>query len=70
MYENMKATIKDVMDRGTVDIDQINDERAIKALRKWTNEFTRHQHPTVIEVYNSLPNLVKYSFYSQINCYF
>ncbi|KAI3698925.1 hypothetical protein L2E82_42848 [Cichorium intybus] len=50
MYENMKATIKDVMDRGTVDIDQINGDRMIKALSKWSTGFTRHQHPTVIEV--------------------
>lgn len=50
MYEIMKSTIKDVMDKGTIDIDQFNDDRTIKALNKWTNGCTRHQHPTVIEV--------------------
>ncbi|KAL4569579.1 hypothetical protein LXL04_025220 [Taraxacum kok-saghyz] len=50
MYENMKATIKNVMDRGVVDIDQIYEDRAIKALSKWKNGVTSHQHPTVIEV--------------------
>ncbi|KAI3518122.1 hypothetical protein L1887_06523 [Cichorium endivia] len=55
MYENMKSTIKDVMDKGTIDIDQFNDDRTIKALNKWTDGCTRHQHPTVIEVYTYSP---------------
>lgn len=50
MYENMKSTIKDVMEKGTIDVEQFNDDRTIKALTKWTSRFTRHQHPTVIEV--------------------
>ncbi|XP_023745657.1 cellulose synthase-like protein G3 [Lactuca sativa] len=50
MYETMKTTIKDVMDKGAVDVEQFDDDRTIKALNKWTSGFTRHQHPTVIEV--------------------
>lgn len=54
MYKNIKLRIQDVLDRGTVDVDQINNARMINAFSKWTPEFTRHQHPTVIEVYTSL----------------
>ncbi|KVH95318.1 Cellulose synthase [Cynara cardunculus var. scolymus] len=50
MFEKMKDTIQNVVDRGTIDEDEINDDPAIKAFAKWTREFTRHQHPTIIEV--------------------
>ncbi|KAL4570641.1 hypothetical protein LXL04_026300 [Taraxacum kok-saghyz] len=50
MYENMKATVGKAVDRGTVDLDQLSCDRTIEAFRKWTPGFTRHDHPTVIEV--------------------
>ncbi|KAL8266671.1 hypothetical protein R6Q59_004015 [Mikania micrantha] len=50
MYEDMKMRIQCVMDQGTISLDQIKDDRKIKAFRKWTTGFTRQQHPTVIEV--------------------
>ncbi|XP_071703795.1 cellulose synthase-like protein G3 [Rutidosis leptorrhynchoides] len=49
MYENMKATIQNVMDRGIIDVGQISHNK-VKVFSKWTPLFTRQQHPTVIEV--------------------
>ncbi|XP_023746132.1 cellulose synthase-like protein G2 [Lactuca sativa] len=50
MYKNMRATVKKVIDRGTIDLDQMNCDRTIKAFSKWTPGFTRHDHPAVIEI--------------------
>ncbi|KAI3710653.1 hypothetical protein L2E82_40442 [Cichorium intybus] len=50
MYNEMKATIKNAVDRGAFDPDQMNHDHTIKAFSKWTPGFTRHDHPTVIEV--------------------
>ncbi|KAI3727753.1 hypothetical protein L6452_16373 [Arctium lappa] len=72
MFEKMKATIQNVVDRGTVDQDEINDDPAFKSFTKWTHEFTRHQHPTVIEILlksnedkdvtdHYMPNLIYFS---------
>ncbi|XP_024995489.1 cellulose synthase-like protein G2 [Cynara cardunculus var. scolymus] len=72
MFEKMKDTIQNVVDRGTIDEDEINDDPAIKAFAKWTREFTRHQHPTIIEVLlkndvdkdvkgHDMPNLIYFS---------
>lgn len=51
MYEEMKATIEGVVDQGSINVDQLIDDRMVKAFSKWTPEFSRHQHPTVVEVF-------------------
>ncbi|XP_006343827.1 cellulose synthase-like protein G3 [Solanum tuberosum] len=51
MYENMKKRIEEVIERGKVDEDYINNEEELQAFTKfWTPEFTRHNHPSIIQV--------------------
>ncbi|XP_065858307.1 cellulose synthase-like protein G3 [Euphorbia lathyris] len=70
MYESMKLKIEKVVERGKVEEEYINgDEEKQKAFNKWTHNFTRHHHPTVIQVLldgckdkdmneRSMPNLI------------
>ena len=51
MYEEMKATIEGVVDQGSINVDQLIDDRMVKAFSKWTPDFTSHQHPSVVEVF-------------------
>ncbi|PWA83039.1 cellulose synthase, nucleotide-diphospho-sugar transferase [Artemisia annua] len=50
MYAKMKATIEGVVDQGSINVDQLIDDRMVKAFSKWNPGFTCHQHPTVVEV--------------------
>lgn len=51
MYEEMKATIEGVVNQGSINVDQLIDDRTVKAFSKWTADFTSQQHPTVVEVF-------------------
>ncbi|CAL8157700.1 unnamed protein product [Prunus armeniaca] len=69
MYKRMKARVKNVIERGKVAQEYITGEEEIQAFSKWTEEFTRQDHPTVIQVLlesnkdkditgNLMPNLI------------
>ncbi|CAL9030454.1 unnamed protein product [Prunus brigantina] len=70
MYQGMKVMVNNVIERGKVGDDQyITGERERLAFRKWTDGFTRQDHPTIIQVLldnskdrdiadNSMPNLI------------
>ena len=50
MYESMKVRLENVLERGKVDEEYITSELERKALSKWTDEFTRQDHSTIIQV--------------------
>nr|XP_023881279.1 cellulose synthase-like protein G3 [Quercus suber]POF22915.1 cellulose synthase-like protein g3 [Quercus suber] len=50
MYESMKIKVDNVLERGKVDDDYITGEEERTAFTKWTNGFTRQDHPPVIQV--------------------
>lgn len=50
MYETMKIKVDNVLERGKVDDDYIIGEEERTAFTKWTNGFTRQDHPPVIQV--------------------
>ncbi|XP_030454109.1 cellulose synthase-like protein G3 [Syzygium oleosum] len=69
MYESMKVRVEQVVERGKVGEEFIDGDRERRALSKWTDDFTRQNHPAVIEVLldksrdrdlagNVMPNLI------------
>ncbi|NP_001312567.1 cellulose synthase-like protein G3 [Nicotiana tabacum] len=51
MYESMKTRIENVVERGKVEEDYINNEEERQIFSKyWTAGFTRHNHPSIIQV--------------------
>ncbi|GJW58313.1 cellulose synthase-like protein G3 [Tanacetum coccineum] len=50
MYEKMKIRVESVVDRGSISSEFIENEVQQKAFDKWDSEFTRHDHPAVIQV--------------------
>ncbi|KAK1257942.1 Cellulose synthase-like protein G3 [Acorus gramineus] len=50
MYECMKERVEHVMEMGRVTDDLIHDEDEPQIFTKWTSDFTRSNHPTVIQV--------------------
>ncbi|KAE8717159.1 Cellulose synthase-like protein G3 [Hibiscus syriacus] len=50
MYENMKAKVENVMNRGEVSEIYINDDEEREVFNKWKSGFTLQDHPTVIQV--------------------
>ena len=55
MYQGMKGMVNNVIERGKVGDEYITGERERLAFRKWTDGFTRQDHPTIIQVYFSIP---------------
>lgn len=51
MYESMKERVENVVDSGKVTDDYITNAQEREAFNKWTQDFTRQDHPTVIQVY-------------------
>ncbi|KAK1430651.1 hypothetical protein QVD17_13545 [Tagetes erecta] len=69
MYEKMKMKVESVVDRGSICAEYITTDEERKAFDKWDKGFTRHHHPTVIQVLieseqekdmngHSMPNLI------------
>ena len=50
MYDEMKIRVENVVERGKVGDEYITSEQQRQALNKWTEGFTRHDHPSVIQV--------------------
>ncbi|KAL5551587.1 hypothetical protein UlMin_001763 [Ulmus minor] len=50
LYESMKVRVENVVERGKVDDQYITDEQYHQGFAKWTDGFTRQDHPTVIQV--------------------
>ncbi|XP_058223179.1 cellulose synthase-like protein G3 isoform X2 [Rhododendron vialii] len=50
MYESMKGRVENVVNSGKVTDDYISNEQERQAFNKWTRGFTRHDHPTVIQL--------------------
>ena len=50
MYESMIIKVDNVLERGKVADDYITGEEELTAFTKWTNGFTRQDHPAVIQV--------------------
>ncbi|KAB1201130.1 Cellulose synthase-like protein G3 [Morella rubra] len=50
MYENMKARVETVLEKGKVQEEYITEEIERRILSKWTDGFTNQDHPAVIEV--------------------
>lgn len=46
----MKMRVEQVVDKGKVSDDYVSDDHARQAFSKWTENFTRHNHPAVIQV--------------------
>lgn len=60
MYEKMKMKVESVVDRGSLCAEYITNDEERKAFDKWDKGFTRHHHPTVIQVVFRAPlSLVK-----------
>ncbi|XP_008239158.1 PREDICTED: cellulose synthase-like protein G3 [Prunus mume] len=58
MYQGMKVMVNNVIERGKVGDEYITGERVKLAFRKWTDGFTRQDHPTIIQVYFFYPNCI------------
>ena len=58
MYEDMKLKVENVVDRGQISAEYIANENDRKAFDKWSEGFTRHDHPTVIQVVFQIPNFL------------
>ncbi|KAA8520978.1 hypothetical protein F0562_011651 [Nyssa sinensis] len=50
MYESMKTRVENAVKAGSVCRDYITDEQQLQAFSKWTDGFTRHDHPSIIQV--------------------
>ncbi|XP_030502277.2 cellulose synthase-like protein G3 [Cannabis sativa] len=50
MYESMKVRVENAVEMGKVCDENITGEDERKAFKKWTDGFTRQDHPTVIQV--------------------
>ena len=50
LYESMKVRVENVVERGKVGDEYITGEQERQAFSKWTDGFTRQDHPTVIQV--------------------
>ncbi|KAK1325317.1 hypothetical protein QJS10_CPA01g01877 [Acorus calamus] len=57
MYECMKERVEHVMEMGCVTDDMIHDEHKLQIFTKWTSDFTRSNHLTVIQI-GSLVGLI------------
>ncbi|XP_052209374.1 cellulose synthase-like protein G3 isoform X5 [Diospyros lotus] len=69
LYQSMKIRVKNIVERGKVQDEFITCEQERQAFSKWTEEFTRQDHPTIVQVLlearedrditgQSMPNLV------------
>ncbi|XXG90039.1 hypothetical protein AAC387_Pa12g1901 [Persea americana] len=69
LYEDMKDKVERAMEAGKVSLDQVTSDEEREAFKKWTDGFTRQNHPTVIQVLvesskdvdvsgHKLPNLI------------
>lgn len=54
-YEVMKQRIETTMEQGKVGYEWVTSEEEREALSKWTDKFTRQDHPTVIQVHHFDP---------------
>ncbi|KAF6146047.1 hypothetical protein GIB67_033406, partial [Kingdonia uniflora] len=50
MYDDMKEKIKSVIEEGHIGDEYIWSEHECEAFEKWSPGFTRHDHPTIIQV--------------------
>lgn len=50
MYESMKSRVEAVVKSGVVPLNREMESELQDAFSKWTPNFTRSQHPTVIQV--------------------
>ncbi|XP_012086684.1 cellulose synthase-like protein G3 [Jatropha curcas] len=50
MYESMKLKIEQVLERGKIDDELLSGHQEREAFNKWTDNFTRQDHPTIIQV--------------------
>ncbi|XP_030500174.2 cellulose synthase-like protein G3 [Cannabis sativa] len=50
LYESMKVRVENVVEKGKIDDEYITKEDEHKAFNKWTDRFSRQDHPTVIQV--------------------
>ncbi|WRX17701.1 Cellulose synthase - like 10 [Theobroma cacao] len=69
MYKTMKVKVEHIVDKGAISDEYIVDNEYREAFSKWTDGFTRMDHPTVVQVIldkskdkdisgNFLPNLI------------
>ncbi|WCJ26557.1 cellulose synthase like G3 [Euphorbia peplus] len=50
MYENMKIRVENVMEKGHIDDEYLANDQVREIFKQWTPDFTRQNHPTIIEV--------------------
>ena len=67
MYYSMEAKVENILLMGKVEDQYIESEQQREAFNKWTDGFTRHDHPTVIQVCTSNP-IKCMLFYLNQNC--
>ncbi|KAJ0104749.1 hypothetical protein Patl1_17489 [Pistacia atlantica] len=69
LYESMKSRVEHVVETGNVSDEYVSGDEEREAFSKWTDGFTRQDHPTVIQVFlenikdrditgHLLPNLI------------
>ncbi|CAI0441707.1 unnamed protein product [Linum tenue] len=63
MYESMKHKVEHVVEAGKVDDQFIDGPKEQEAFGKWSDKFTKHNHPTFIQVLKDvdghvMPNLI------------
>ncbi|KAJ0105591.1 hypothetical protein Patl1_17492 [Pistacia atlantica] len=51
LYESMKSRVEHVVETGNVSDEYVNGDEEREAFSKWTDGFTRQDHPTVIQVF-------------------
>lgn len=50
MYERMKSRVEKVVQSGGVCLDEVKESEIRDAFSKWTPNFSRRHHPTIIKV--------------------
>lgn len=51
-YDSMKTRVESVVEQGKVSDEYISNEKQHQVLsRYWTKDFTRQNHPSIIQVY-------------------
>lgn len=51
MYEDMKSRVEHVVNSGKVETEFITCDQFRGVFDLWTHKFTRHDHPTIIQVF-------------------
>ena len=51
IYESMRTRVENAVQTGTIHCDYITNEGESEAFSRWTDEFTPHNHPPLVQVF-------------------